>query len=123
MVVETEITSYLCTYGNTKEDDLAHYVARSLGKSSKTAKRILDQMVSEGKIRRLVHDKLERKAVYLTIGENLPYKTLTQLETGVLPMNDRGKPKIHEEAIRILQEAAILAEKRIKEKFSDSRKG
>lgn len=120
MSIEIEIMSYLYTYGNTKGSDLLLYGTRTLGKSSKIIRSTLDRMVLEDKIRRLIHNKLGPKAVYYTLGYDLPTETLVHLETEILGARGKDQTEIHERALRILKEAEKVAEKRIKEKSADS---
>jgi len=112
--------SYLYTYGNTKESDLLFYGTRTLDQSSKIMRSTLDRMALEGKIDRLIHNKLGPKAVYFTVGYDLPNETLVHLETEILGMRDKNKKALREEARKILEEAAKVAEQRIKQKSSDS---
>lgn len=124
MSIEFEIMSYLYTYGNTRESDLVEYGTRNLDQSSKAMKGILDKMTAEGKILRLIHNKLGPKAVYLTLGD-LPTETLVDLEierVGIRDRDKRSRKEIHEDILRILKEAENVAEKRITKKFPDSKK-
>lgn len=116
MSIEIEIMSYLYTYGNTKGSDLLLYGTRTLGKSLKTIRSTLDRMVLEGKIRRLIHNKIGPKAVYFTLGDHLPNEILVHLETEILGARGKDQTKIHEQALRILKEAEKAAEKRIKKR-------
>ena len=119
--IEIEIMSYLYTYGNTKGSDLLFYGTRTLSKSSKIIKSTLDRMVLEGKIHRLIHNKIGPKAVYFTLGEHLSNETLVYLETEILGARGKGQTEIHEQALRILKEAADVAEKRVKKRFPASK--
>jgi hypothetical protein len=96
--VESEILSYLETYGNTREKDLLSYGVEYFGLPSDQMKRILDRMAVKDRIHRIVHNKLKPAEVYITLEEPLPPEARVDREV------TQGEVK------RILQEAASLAD-------------
>jgi predicted transposase YdaD len=61
---EIKILSYLETYKITREDDLTMFAAQTLKKPSSYIQRILDRMVKEKKIKKIIHDRIEPKKIY-----------------------------------------------------------
>lgn len=125
IAIEEELISYLRTYGNTRESDLSEYGVLVSNLSMDDVKRVLDRMVLDGKASRIIHNKLVPEVVYLTQGNwcerDMGERGLALLvEAEAHGLKDEGK--ISEEAGRILNEAAILAEKRIREKFPEDYK-
>jgi hypothetical protein len=109
MDIEREIVSYLVKYGNTKESDIVNYGARKFNRSSKDVKKVVDRMVVKGRIHRIVHNKLKPPEVYLSLKESLypdVLKALIEVDTSEVAEKDAQK---------ILEEAAAIAEKRIRE--------
>jgi len=109
MGIEREIASYLVKYGNTRESDIVNYGSRKFNRSSKDMKKIVDRMVVKGRIHRIVHDKLKPPGVYVSLKE--PFhpdvlKALIEVDTSEVAEKDAQK---------ILEEAAAIAEKRIRE--------
>jgi len=109
MDVETEITTYLLKYGNTKESDILNYGRRKLNHSPKLIKKIIDRAVLKGKIHRIVHNRLDPPEVYISLKEPLPpheiLKTLMEVEVS---------EAVEKDAQKILDEAAAIAENRIR---------
>jgi hypothetical protein len=98
MGIEKRISSYLDSYGNTRETDLINYGVQNLGGSSERMKRVIDRMAIKGKIHRIVHNKLKPPEVYITLEEPLPPEATAERKIA------------NEEVERILEEAASLAE-------------
>lgn len=113
MDIEKEIVSYLYKYGNTKESDIINYGVKKFNYYSEGMKKIIKRMIIKGKIHYVVHSKLEPPAVYISLKENLPPETEKILLEAFIQMKTA-----EEDAQKILEEAATLAEKRIKEKHS-----
>jgi DNA-binding PadR family transcriptional regulator len=118
---EDEIINYLNGHGNTKESDLIEFGTYSLHLSSKVVMEGLDRMMKEGWIEHIMHTKLKTPAVYVRLKEPGLY-ALKQEWTELLKPEKRDKKTLHEEAQRILEEAAMLAEKRTKQKHPDTDK-
>jgi hypothetical protein len=77
---EIKVISYLMTFENTREDDLVAYLMRILNKSESYVRKTLKRMIKEGKIRQIVHKKLEPQVVYLYVirfGIDLDYDLWT----------------------------------------------
>ena len=72
-------------------------------------------MVFEGKAQRIVHSKLGPNAVYVTREGCYLHKLAVEIENDTIDLRDNGN--FSEEADRILTEAAMLAEIRIKERY------
>ena len=109
MKVESKIVSYLVKYGNTRESDLIGFCVRKFSLSSEDVKKVIDRMVVKSKLYRIVHDKLEPPEVYLTLKE--PFhpdvlKALVEVDLSEV---------VEKDARKILEEAAAVAEKRIRE--------
>ncbi len=111
--VESKIVSYLVKYGNTRESDVTSFCVRKFSLSSMDVKKIIDRMVIKGKIFRVVHDKLEPPEVYLTLKESFypdVLRALVEVDMSEL---------VEKDARRILEEAAAVAEERIREMESE----
>lgn len=109
MKVESKIAWYLMRYGNTRECDVVGFCVRRFGLSSGDVKKVVDRMVVKGKVFRVVHDKLEPPEVYLTLKEPFCPDVLRALvEVDVSEVVER-------DARKILEEAAAVAEERIRE--------
>ena len=113
MNIENDVVSYLVKYGNTKESDIVNYGIRKFNCSSSDMKKIIDRMVVKGKIHRIVHNKLKPPEVYLSVKE--PFhpdilKALIEVDISEVAEKDARK---------ILEEAAAIAEKRIREMESE----
>jgi hypothetical protein len=111
MDIEKEIVLYLYKYGNTKESDIINYGVKKFNYSSEGMKKIIKRMIIKGKIHYVVHNKLEPPAVYLSLKETLPPETEKILLEAFIQMKSA-----EEDAQKILEEAAALAQKRTKEK-------
>jgi len=98
MSIEKQIVSYLTKYGNTRETDLIIYGVQNFIQPPEKIKKIIDRMAVKGKIHRIVHNKLKPPEVYIGLEEDLP----------IQPMID--DQIANDEARRILQEAASVAE-------------
>lgn len=113
MDMEKEIVSYLSEYGNTKERDVINYGVKRFGYSAERMKKVIKRMVVKNKIYYVVHGKLEPPEAYVSLKEPLPPETAKILLEAHIQM------KAGEEAAqKILDEAAAVAEKRNKEKYS-----
>ena len=104
MGAETKIISYLETYGNTRENDLINYAVQNYNQPPEKVKKIIDRLAIKGKIHRVVHNKLSPPEVYVTLEEPLPPGAAVERELA------------HEEVEKILQEAAIFAERTNRER-------
>jgi hypothetical protein len=115
MDVEKEVVSYLHEYGNTKESDIINYGVKEFNYSSKRMKKVIKRMVIKGEIHFIVHSKLEPPAVYLSLKEPLPPEIAKILLEAFIKMKTA-----EEDTQKILEEAAALAENRIKERHSQT---
>ena len=106
--------SYLEEYGNTREEDLADYLLQNFNCSPGKAKKMLHHLIAKGQIFRLVHDRLSIPRVYFTLETRI---RLEELEDKV---EARTSAESKTEAERILEEAAVIAEKRIQDKSGKS---
>jgi hypothetical protein len=97
MGAERKILSYLETYGNTRENDLINYAVQNFKKPPEIVKKAIDRLAIEGKIHRVVHNKLKPPEVYVTLEEPLPPETAVERELA------------NEEVEKILEEAALFA--------------
>jgi len=113
MDMEKEIVSYLHEYGNTKENDIINYGIQKFNYSSERMKKVVRRMVIKGKVHYVVHSRLEPPEVYISLKEPLPPETAKILLEAFIQMK-----VTEEDAQKILEEAAALAERRIKEKHS-----
>jgi hypothetical protein len=105
---EKKILSYLQKYGNTKESDLLDFATAKLGCCPEDMKKALNRLMVKGKIHHIVHNRLEPPQAYVSLVEQwLPESMVDFMEAGV-------PEDLTKEAEAILQEAAKLAEKRIK---------
>jgi len=117
MNLEKKIISYLAKYGNTRESDLINYGRGEFNFSSETMKKAIDRMAVKGKIHRIVHNKLRPPEVYISLQEPLPPETLRNIIE--IDISEAAT----EDARKILEEAAAVAEKRMKEgEFRESRR-
>ncbi len=112
MKIENAVVSYLKDFGNTRENDLISYGVQRFGRSSKDMKKVVDRMVIKGKIFRIVHSKLRPPEVYVSLDEPLP-----PFEVGV----KLGEARVGFEARKILEEAAAVAERRVRDMESGKR--
>ena len=116
--LEKEIRSYLREHGNTKEADLVNFGTYFLHTSRREIESVLEKMLFEGKISRVVHSKLGPNAVYYITREGCCLQELAvEIGNDALDLRDNGN--FSESAGRILNEAAALAEKRIKERYPE----
>lgn len=113
MKVESKIVSYLVKYGNTREGDVMSFCVRRFGLSSGDVKRVIDRLVVKGKIFRVVHDRLEPPEVYLSLKESF-YPDVFRALVGV-----DVSQVVEKDARKILEEAAAIAEERIREMESE----
>ena len=111
MGVEKEIISYLYEYGNTRDSDIIHYGIGKFNYSSEKMKKVIKRMVIKGKIHYVVHSKLKPPEVYISLEEPLPPEIAKILIEAFIQMKVAEK-----DAQKILEEAAALAENKIKEK-------
>lgn len=113
MKVEGKIVSYLVRYGNTRESDVIGFCVGRFGLSSGDVKKIVDRMVVKGEIFRVVHDKLEPPEVYLSLKEAFVPDVLRAL------VDVDVSRVVGKDVRRILEEAAAIAEGRIREMESE----
>jgi len=109
MKVEKEVVSYLVKYGNTRETDLINYGVHRFSRSAEDVKKVVDRLVVMGKIHRIIHDKLEPPEVYVSLKEPFDsdvLKALIEVDLSEVAEKD---------ALKILEEAAAIAEKRIRD--------
>lgn len=99
MSAEKKIISYLERYGNTRESDLVNYGVENFGKSPETVKKAIDRLAIEGKVHRIVHNKLKPPEVYVTVEEPLPPEATLERQI------------TNREVEKILGEASTLAER------------
>lgn len=109
MDIEKEIVSYLSAYGNTRESDLISYGVHSFHSSPIKVKKIIDRMAVKGKIYRIVHNKLKPAEVYITLDELLYPEIMRDLLEAGHSASTVENPE------RILQEAAAVAEQKMKD--------
>jgi hypothetical protein len=98
MSTERQIVSYLMKYGNTREIDQISYGVQNFVCSSEKMKKIIDRMAVKGKIHRIVHNKLKPPEVYIGLEESLSFHSMIEDQIA------------NDEAMRILEEAASVAE-------------
>ncbi len=112
---QEKIISYLDKYGNTRETDLVKYGMLKLGHSEASMRRLVCDMVSYGRLERVVHKELKPPITYIREGPNASL----ELELQALAQSSGpGKLSQDLEAVRkILDEAKSLAENRIGEKI------
>jgi len=113
--VEKGVMLYLHEYGNTRESDIINYGVKEFNYSSKRIKKVIKRIVIKGKIHFIVHSKLEPPAVYVSLREPLPPEIAKILLEAFIQMK-----AAEEDAQKILEEAAALAENRIKERHSQT---
>jgi len=109
MEVEKEIISYLYEYGNTRESDIINYGMKNFNYSSERMKKVIKLMVIKGKILYLVHGRLEPPELYITLKGPLP----SEIEKVLLGASIQTKTA-EEDAQKILEEAAAIAERKIR---------
>jgi len=114
MEAEKEILSYLYEYGNTRKSDLINYGVKKLNYSSERIEKVIKRMVIEGKVHYVVHSKLEPPEVYISLEEPLPPETAKILLEAGIQMK-----AAEEDARNILEEAASVAEREIKKRYSN----
>jgi len=66
MDLESDIISYLKKYGDTRECDLIQAM-KAQGYKERTIKKKISSLRKRGKIREIIHNKLNPKGVYLTV--------------------------------------------------------
>lgn len=79
MEVNEAIANYLFEYGNTKRADLVSYIKEQFGYSDKQIRKILHKLETQGKIFRVVHDKLKPPAIYYSLKEHMPLEIQKEL--------------------------------------------
>jgi len=114
--LENELCLYLHVCGNTRESDLIDYGIKISGRTHEDLKKVLDEMIFLGRLERLLHDKLSSNVVYIAKG-NWAVDLALSVEADALKIKD--KDNVIAEARRILEEAEVIAEKRIKEKYPE----
>ncbi len=113
MGTESRILSHLRKYGNTKENDFLDFATAKLGCSRKDVKKTLNRLAVKGKVFRIVHNELTPPQVYISLTEPLLCRGLEYFaEANFLNLCE-------EDAAAILQEAAEVAEKRMREVSSE----
>ncbi len=110
MDFEKELVSYLEMYGNTRESDLLNYGVQNFHFSPDKMKKIVNCMVIKGKIHRLVHNKLNPPEVYVALEERSYPEILKNIVEMKIPEGSRS------EVLKILEEAAAIAKKRMNDK-------
>jgi len=63
--LEKSLLSYLNIYGNTKESDFVEFGVTFSGKSKEELAKILDDMIDNGSVQRIIHHLIESNAVYI----------------------------------------------------------
>lgn len=110
MDFEKELVSYLEIYGNTRESDLLNYGVHNFHFSPDKVKKIVNRLAIKGKIHRLVHNKLNPPEVYVALEERSYPEILKNIAETKIPEGSRS------EVLKILEEAAAIAKKRMNEK-------
>jgi len=110
---QQKIISYLCAYGNTRETDLITYGVQKLGKSENNMRKVLDEMVFHGRVKRIMHRELHPAVPYIDYGSMIPF----ELEFQVLADSLGPRPEDNETIKDIHAKAKMVAEKRIKKRF------
>jgi len=116
MSVEHSILVYLAIYGNTRESDLIDYGSRSLDQSSGSMKRTIDRMIVEGKMFRILHKKLRKPVAYLA-SKSLPTEVMLRAEAESMGIEKKDVNEVVGKALRILEEAALIAEGNVEKEF------
>ena len=115
MEVEKEIVSYLHKYGNTKESDVINYGVKKFNYSPEKMKKVIKRMMVKGDVHYIVHNKLEPPAAYISLKEPLPPETAKILIEAFIQAK-----AAEEDAQKILEEAAGIADRKINEMHSQS---
>lgn len=98
----------MAKYGNTREGDLISFGVKESGCSKEDVKKAIDRMAVKGKIHRIVHNRLEPPEVYVSIVEPSPGDFME----GLFGVTEEAGGYADE----ILREAAIVAERRVRER-------
>lgn len=80
--LETELIAYLRKYGNTKESDLITVGTCCFNQSAEDVKKVLKNMLIEGYVERIIHDKLGENTAYFTQGKVAEFSL--QIESDVM---------------------------------------
>jgi hypothetical protein len=113
---EKEIVSYLCTHGNTLQTDLVAYTANATGKAVEEIQQVIDNLETIGWIRKISHDKLPSKPIYISKG-SLELDLYLIATADALDLKDLDK--IAKDARQILQKAELEAKKRLDKKWPE----
>jgi hypothetical protein len=113
---EKELLSYLEKYGNTRESDLIEFGTKVSGQNKIELEETLSKLVMKGWVKRIVHDRIDSNITYIAKG-GWPLELALRIEADAMGVKD--KEKLMADAKRILEEAEIAAEKRIRKKFPE----
>lgn len=115
MKLEDEIVRYLREYGNTSEADLVQYCEEAFNCSSAHTKKAIRRMVIGGRVYYVIHDKFESPRSYLSLKEPLPSEVSKVLIEAL-----SESTTAEDDVKRILEEAAAIAARRIRDRTSYS---
>jgi hypothetical protein len=111
--LEQKIISYLCNYGNTKESDLIVYGVQRLGISEEDMLELIEVMVFNGRIKRILHTELKPAVTYVKQGRLVPFEfelLATSYSIEYIEATDQQIENIKE----IIESAEAIAKKRMK---------
>jgi hypothetical protein len=103
-----KIIAYLIAYGNTRQDDLTSFGAKTFLLSKKEVKDLIRKMAAYGLAEKVVHNMLERTAIYFKKGRLVPVDMELAAIGGLgdllkIDMNDAEGAKV------ILDQVALIA--------------
>lgn len=107
MDTEIGVLDYLKKYGNTSETDLFDYMVQVFGLPRKDAGTLLNMMINEGSVKRVLHDKLVSKPVYVAQGNNVALDMA--LKVGVIALDIKNKDEIAKDGKEIMEEVEFKA--------------
>lgn len=67
MDIEKEVVSYLLEYGDTRESDLVSWGTHKFDYSARGIKKVIERLVRDKKIFRVVHGQLRPPGVYFSV--------------------------------------------------------
>jgi hypothetical protein len=67
-----KIIAYLIAYGNTRQDDLTFFGVKTFQLSKKEVKDLIRKMAAYGLVEKVIHNMLERTAIYFKKGSLIP---------------------------------------------------
>jgi hypothetical protein len=111
--LEQKIISYLCNYGNTKETDLIVYGVQRLGISEEEMLKLIEVMVFNGRIKRVLHKELKPAVTYVKLGRLVPFELELLATSYSLEYSEATDQQI-ENIKEIIESAEAIAEKRMK---------